>query len=106
MNDDLKLYMPIALKNHEVRLACHAVERITGVGDVLDNLSPAALEMIRDHCLDCVKGRHGAMSEFKRAYINLVVEHLNDARLHERRLYYGLTGEASDACDDGTKETA
>jgi hypothetical protein len=101
MNDNLKLYMPIALKNHEVRLACHAVERITGVGDVLDNLSPAALEMIRDHCSDCVKGRHGAMSEFKRAYINLVVEHLNDARLHERRLYHGITG----ASDDETKKT-
>jgi hypothetical protein len=48
MNDNLKLYMPIALKNHEVRLACHAVERITGVGDVLDNLSPAAVALVYD----------------------------------------------------------
>ena len=63
--------------------------------------------MIRDHCSDCVKGRHGAMSDFKRAYINLVVEHLNDARLRERRLFHGITGEVRDTSpQDETKKTA
>jgi hypothetical protein len=93
---NLKLCLPDALKNHEIRRACHAVERVMGVGDVLDNLSPAALEMIRDYCTDYVKGHNGPMSDFKRAYISVVIEHLNDARLHERRLYYGITGEAYD----------
>jgi hypothetical protein len=92
----LKLCLPDALKNHEIRRACHAVERVMGVGDVLDNLSTAAREMIRDYCTDYVKGHNGPMSDFKRAYISVVIEHLNDARLHERRLYYGITGEAYD----------
>jgi hypothetical protein len=105
MELNLKLHLPVALQNHEVRRACHAVERVMGVGDVLDNLSPAALEMIRDYCRDYIKGRKGAMSDFKRAYINLVIEHLNDARLHERRLYHGIAGEASDG-QDGIKKTA
>jgi hypothetical protein len=48
--------------------------------------------MIRDYCADYVKGRTGAMSDFKRAYINLVIEHLNDAKVQECRLYHGLTG--------------
>jgi hypothetical protein len=50
-----------------------------------DKLSPLALEQVRDYCTDYDKGRKGVASEFKRARIELVVDHLNDAKLHERR---------------------
>jgi hypothetical protein len=59
----------------------------------LDDLSPTALEQIRDCCDDYLKGRTGAFSAFKRAYIELVVDHLSDMRLRERRLFQGITGE-------------
>ena len=87
-----RLYLRSALQDHEVRRACHVVERVLGVGDVLDHLSPMSLEIIRDYCTDYIKGRKGAISDFKRGFIELVVEHLDDARLHERSLYHGITG--------------
>jgi hypothetical protein len=97
----LRLHLGAALKEPEVRRACHAVERVMGVGDVLDNLSPATLEMIRDYCSEYIKGRKDSMSDLKRGFIHLVVDYLNDARLHERRLYHGITGG-----DDEPKKTA
>jgi hypothetical protein len=35
-------------------------------------------------------------SEFRHAWLNMVIEHLNDARLRERRLYTGITGREAD----------
>jgi hypothetical protein len=92
----LKLHLPAALKSAEIRHACLAVERVVSTIDLLDTLSPAALECVRDYCTDYVKGRKGRFSEFKHAYIELVIDHLNDARLRERRLYTGIAGKASD----------
>ena len=65
--------------------------------DLLDTLSPAALECVRDYCDEYNKGCKGKFSEFKRAYIELVIDHLNNVRLRERRLFHGITGGASDA---------
>jgi hypothetical protein len=89
----VRLHLAIALKNHEIRRACTAIEHILRASDILDDLSPTALEQIRDYCDDYVKGRSGAFSDFKRAYIELVVDHLSDMRLRERRLVQGITGE-------------
>ncbi len=88
----LKLHLNVALNNHEIRMACAAVERLHSAIDLLDNLSEAALDEVRDYCIEYNKGRKGAFSEFKRSYIALVAEHLNDLRLRKRRLYYGITG--------------
>ncbi len=88
----LKLHLSIALKTPEIRRACMAVERILSVGDMLDDLPPTALEQVRDYCTDYNKGRKGVASEFKHAWIELVADHLNDARLRERRLFHGITG--------------
>ena len=62
--------------------------------NILDQMPPEALEQIRDYCSDYVKGSKGkdTFSEFKRAYINMVVEHLENARQMERMTYRGLTG--------------
>ena len=89
----LRLYLAHALKEAEIRRACSAVEAILHAGSVLDELSPTALEQVRDYCTDYNKGRHGPFSDFKRKYIELVIDHLNDARLQERRLYHGVTGQ-------------
>jgi hypothetical protein len=59
--------------------------------DILDQMPPEALEQIRDYCSDYVKGKD-TFSEFKRAYINMVVEHLENARQMERMTYRGITG--------------
>jgi hypothetical protein len=40
------------------------------------------------------------MSDFKHAYINLVVDHLNDVRLRVRRLFHGITGKAGKKATD------
>ena len=91
--ETVRLHLAIALKNHEIRRACTAVEHILRASDILDNLSPTVLEQIRDYCGDYIKGRTGAFSAFKRAYIELVVDHLSDMRFRERRLFQGITGE-------------
>jgi hypothetical protein len=91
----IRLHLADALRNHEIRRACTAVEHILHAADILDELHPSALEQIRDYCTEYNKGRKGKFSEFKRAWIAMVVEHLDDARLRERRLYTGITGKES-----------
>src|SRR5215470_20015817 len=91
----LRLHLGIALKEHEIRRACTAVEHILRAADILDGLHPAALEQVWDYCSDYVKGRKGndTFSDFKHAYINMVVEHLDITRQMERQFYGGITGE-------------
>ena len=85
--------LPAALKNHDIRRACCAVDAITRSADILDQMPPVALEQIRDYCADYVKDRKDTFSEFKHAYLNMVVEHLETARQMERKFYGGITGE-------------
>jgi hypothetical protein len=53
-----------------------------------------ASEHIRDYCTEYmkVKRANGAFSEFKLGYLHMVIDHLNDARMIERRAVAGLTG--------------
>jgi hypothetical protein len=88
----IRAHLPYSLAHAEIRSACTVVEHIVRSVDILDELPPEALEAIRDYCSDYIKGRRGTFSEFKRAWINMVVEHLDDARLRERRLFTGITG--------------
>jgi hypothetical protein len=92
MEENFTRYLAVALEDHKMRRACTAVEHILCAAEILDDLPAAALELIRDHCDNYVKGRTGAFSDFKRAYIKLVVDHLNDKRVRERRLLQGITG--------------
>jgi len=92
---NLRLHLAIALKEPEIRRACCAVEAIFRAGTILDELSPAVLEQVRDYCTDWNKGRKGSFSEFKHAWIDLVADHLNEQRMTERRLYHGITGRPS-----------
>jgi hypothetical protein len=89
----IRLHLPSALQCADIRHACLAVERVVSTIDLLDSLSPAALECVRDYCDSHSKHCKGKFSEFKRAYLGLVVEHLGDVRLRERRLYHAITGE-------------
>jgi hypothetical protein len=82
--------MDTALRTADIRRACCAVEAIFRAGNILDELPPAALEEIRDYCTEWNKGREGTYSEFKAAWIKMVVEHLNDVRLRERRIFTGM----------------
>jgi hypothetical protein len=84
--------LPDALENHDIRRACYAVEAIFRAGTILDELPPAALEEIRDYCTAWNEDRKGSFSRFKHAWIDMVVEHLNDQRLRENRLYTAITG--------------
>lgn len=67
-----------ALQNPDVRRSCYAVEAIFRAADTLDELPPACLEEVRDYCSAWNEGRKGSFSEFKRAWIEMVVERLND----------------------------
>ena len=102
-SESFRLHLAVALKNHDIRRACTAVEHVLGAADILDDLPPAALEQIRDFCDDYIQGRKGVFSDFKRAYIELVVDHLSDMRVRERRLFYGITGK--DEQEETGKET-
>lgn len=96
----VRIHLPYALRNREVRRACAAVEAVMEAGDRLDSLPPDVLEQVSDYCTEYIKGHpKNAFSEFKSAYINLVVDHMRDAKLRERRLYYGITGKAADMGD-------
>jgi len=92
----LRLHLGPALSTPEIRRACCAVEAILRAADILDNEPPAVLEQVRDFCTDYNEGRKGKFSEFKHAWIDLVIEHLADARLRERRLFHGITGDEPD----------
>ena len=96
----LRLYLAASLKEAEIRRTCCAVDAILRAGTILDELSPTSLEQVRDYCSEYNKGRKGTFSEFKHAYINMVVEHLNDARITENRLFQGLTGKDKDDLQD------
>jgi hypothetical protein len=61
--------------------------------DILDQMPPECLEQIRDYCAEYVKGRKDTFSAFKHAYINMVIEHLDNARQTERLAFRGITGQ-------------
>jgi hypothetical protein len=84
-------HLPDSLRNHDIRRTCCAVEAILRAADMLDELPPECLEQIRDYC-NYNRGRKGTFSEFRHAWLNMVIEHLDDARLREHRLYTGITG--------------
>jgi hypothetical protein len=90
--NEKRKYLAAALREPEIRRACHLVERIITAGDILDHMSPTTLEVVRDYCAERTTGTTGASNEFRRAWIKLVVDHLNDARMLERRLCCGITG--------------
>jgi hypothetical protein len=96
----IKSHLPDAIRNHDIRRTCCAVEAIFRAADMLDELPPECLEQLRDYCNDLNEGRKGMFSEFKHAYIDMVVEHLNDRRLRERRLYTGITGKEWPGLDE------
>jgi hypothetical protein len=58
----LSLHLAIALKNHEIRRACTAAEHILRAIEILDDLPPEALEVVRDYCDDYNNGRTGALA--------------------------------------------
>jgi hypothetical protein len=59
---------------------------------MLDHMSPTTLEVVRDYCAEQTRGITGTSGEFRCAWIELVVDHLNDARTLEWRLCCGITG--------------
>ena len=75
-------HLPFALRNHDVRHACAAVDAILLAADTLDTLPPVALEQIRDFCADYTKGRKNVRSR-KRASFRCSI------------MYAGLTGESA-----------
>ncbi len=87
-----RLHLSVALNEPEIRRACYAVEHLLQASDILDQLSPTGLEQVRDSCTEYTRGETGPYSEFKRAWIEMVVDHLNEARLREHSLYTGITG--------------
>ena len=95
----IRAHLPYSLAHQEIRRACTVVEHILRAGDMLDELPPDALAAIRDYCTEYVKDRKGKFSDFKRAWVEMVIEHLDDARLQERRLYTGIAGRTA-ALDD------
>jgi hypothetical protein len=97
----VRLHLPPALKDYRMRRTIAAVDAILRAAEILDELHPACLETVRDYCQEINSGRNGAESD--RAWIAMVCEHLNDAKLRERRLFYGLTGNNEEE-DEGKEE--
>jgi hypothetical protein len=93
-------YLAAALRDPEIRRACLLVDRIITAGDMLDHMSPTTLEVVRDYCAEQATGITGADGEFRQAWIELVVDHLNDARTLERRLCNGITGRSVPGLDE------
>ena len=67
---------------------------------MLDHMSPTTLELVRDYCAEQARVTTGASDEFRRAWIELVVDHMNDARTLERRLCNGITGRGVPGLDE------
>lgn len=88
----VRQHLPTVLRNPDMRRACAITEYLFRASDLLDDLPPKVLEQIRDYCAEYVDDRHDTFSEFKRAWIKLVIEHIETTRLRERKLYSGITG--------------
>jgi hypothetical protein len=89
----MRLHRRTALRQHEIRRAVWAAERVLTAIDVLDELPEGCLEEVRDFCCEYVRGRTPPpMSEFKKAWVNLIVEHLDQMRDRHKRPRRGLTG--------------
>lgn len=89
----IRTHLPDSLANEDIRRACTVVEHIMSAVDMLDRLPPPALVAIRDYCTGYIKGHpQDSFSDFKWAWIKMVIDHLNDAELRERRLFAALTG--------------
>jgi hypothetical protein len=55
---------------------------------------------IRDYCSTWNEGRRGGFSEFKHAWLGMVVVHLSDQRLRENRQYTAITGKDVPGLDE------
>src|SRR5712664_1790143 len=69
---NIRLHLPAALRDHDMRAACTGVEHIMRAGDLLSSLSPEALECVRDSCGEYNKGRKGSEHDFKAAWVDIV----------------------------------
>ncbi len=88
---NVRAHLPTALRNHDIRAACTGVEHIMRAGELLSSLSPEALECVRDYCSDYTKAlSKGPESEFKTAWVSMVVAHLDKARRVEAELLQGI----------------
>jgi hypothetical protein len=55
---------------------------------------------VRDYCAEQTRGITGTSSEFRSAWIELVVDQLNDARTLECRRCCGITGRGIPGLDE------
>jgi hypothetical protein len=84
------VHLPCSLAHKEIRRAGTVVKHILRAGDLLDELPPDALAAIRECCAGYLK--KGKFSDFKRAWVDMVVEHWDDARRRERGPLTGTKG--------------
>lgn len=96
----MRVHLRAALRQFEIRRTVWAVERIMSAIEVLDEMPEAALEEVRDFCAEYAKGRHDHLSDFKRAWIALVSDHLEAMRKRNQSLRRGITG-LDESIDEG-----
>jgi hypothetical protein len=88
-----KMRVEYALQERDARVAAHIVEGIKHVMDMIEALRPPVIEALIDYC---EKGEmHHVPAdrmEVVGAMRNYARRALKEAREHENRLYYGLTG--------------
>jgi hypothetical protein len=89
---NIRLHLGVTLRDYHMRRTVAAVEHIIRAGEILAELQVPCLETVRDYCIEYNNGCKGTANKFQKAWIAMVIEHLDDARLRERRLYTGITG--------------
>jgi hypothetical protein len=89
----IKLHLGVTLRDYHMRRTVAAVEHIIRAGEILAELHVPCLETVRDYCIEYTNSHKSTESKFQKAWIAMVIQHLNDARLRERRLYHAITGE-------------
>jgi hypothetical protein len=78
-----------ALRSQEARDACVVLAYVHEAMMVLDEMSPPALEVLRDEFEREAKERDGPRSELKRAWATYVQQRADDTRMKEEpmRMY-------------------
>jgi hypothetical protein len=89
-----RLQNPRRLGHRRDDLPCPSARKARPARSRLRRHSPTTLEVVRDYCAEQTKGTRGTFHEFRRAWIQLVVKHINDAKTLEWRLYHGITGKS------------
>jgi hypothetical protein len=95
-----KLHIKHGLEARSTRVACHIVETINCVLDLLDDQPTAVVEALIDYAKQRQRQERGARQDLGQALIAYGEAALKETRAREHRLLCGITGMSEPGTND------